>query len=66
MRQNAIKLRIHLLLEIKEILLNFQNGGHLGNIGHTIFKSSNRCLFVWFDALHPSQQLWSCLDGQFT
>ena len=22
------------------------------------------CLFVWFDALHPSQQLWSCRDGQ--
>ena len=20
----------------------------------------------WFDALHPSQQLWSCRDGQFT
>ena len=23
------------------------------------------CL-VWFDALHPSQQKWSCWDGQFT
>ena len=21
---------------------------------------------VWFDALCPSQQLWSCWDGQFT
>ena len=24
------------------------------------------CLFVWFDVLHPSQQLWSYLDSQFT
>ena len=24
------------------------------------------CLFVWLDALGPSQQLWSCRDGQFT
>ena len=24
------------------------------------------CLFVWCDALRPSQQLWSCRDGQFT
>ena len=24
------------------------------------------CLFVWFDSLHPSQQLWSCQDDQFT
>ena len=22
--------------------------------------------FFWFDSLHPSQQLWSCRDGQFT
>ena len=22
--------------------------------------------FVWFVALRPSQQLWSCQDGQFT
>ena len=21
---------------------------------------------VWFDVLRPSQQLWSCRDGQFT
>ena len=24
-----------------------------------------RFLFVWFDVLWPSQQLWSCRDGQF-
>ena len=23
-------------------------------------------LFVWFGSLRPSQQLWSCHDGQFT
>ena len=23
-------------------------------------------LSVWFDSLCPSQELWSCLDGQFT
>ena len=23
-------------------------------------------LFVWFEVLHPSQQLWSCRDSQFT
>ena len=23
-------------------------------------------LCVWFEALHPSQQLWSCRNGQFT
>ena len=22
--------------------------------------------YVWFDSFCPSQQLWSCLDGQFT
>ena len=24
------------------------------------------CLFVWFEALCPSQQIWSCQAGQFT
>ena len=24
------------------------------------------CMFVWFVALRPSQQLWSCPNGQFT
>ena len=23
-------------------------------------------IWFWFGSLHPSQQLWSCLDGQFT
>ena len=29
---------------------------------------SGKCrnVFVWFDALCPSQQLWSAWDGQFT
>ena len=24
------------------------------------------CLVICFEALHPSQQLWSCRDGRFT
>ena len=23
-------------------------------------------VLVWFDVLHPSQQLWSCQDGHIT
>ena len=30
------------------------------------FPLSRKKMFVWFDALHPSQQLWSCWNGQFT
>ena len=26
----------------------------------------DHCLFVWLDALNPSQQLWLCRDSQFT
>ena len=29
------------------------------------YRTKPRVLFVWFDALHPSQQLWSCRDGLF-
>ena len=26
----------------------------------------NIWFYVWFGSLRPSQQLWSCRDGQFT
>ena len=29
------------------------------------YSETSVCL-VWFGSLHPSQQLWSCWDGQFT
>ena len=31
-----------------------------------VCKKVSLCLFVWFDALCPSQQLRSCQDSQFT
>ena len=38
--------------------------------GHQVNKivfGSDFCFFVWFDALiRPSQQVWSCREGQFT
>ena len=30
------------------------------------YSCRSECTHVWFEVLGPSQQLWSCLDGQFT
>ena len=35
-------------------------------VNYTNYWWTGTGLFVWFDALGPSQQLWSCWDGQFT
>ena len=29
-------------------------------------RNAFHTFLVWFVSLHPSQQLWSCWDGQFT
>ena len=34
--------------------------------GENYYDFNKFCLFVWFDALRPSQYLWSYRDGQFT
>ena len=36
------------------------------NLHQKVRESSFFCVFVWFDALRPSQQLWSYRDSQFT
>ena len=35
-------------------------------IGAVTTRKCFVCLFVWFVVLRPSQQLWSCQDGQLT
>ena len=39
-----------------------------GGYKYAIHSLCHRWIFglVWFDSLRPSQQLWSCRDGQFT
>ena len=45
---------------------NKEQPAHLYSLISTIIIRSLECLFFGLNALHPSQQLWSCQDGQFT
>ena len=35
-------------------------------IAYSKYSGQTVGIFLCFDSLHPSQQLWSCRDGQFT
>ena len=48
------------------LVANYEDRFSRDEVHFFSFEPSQSLLFVWFVVLRPSQQLWSCWDGQLT